>query len=198
MTVGDGFEITDDTNIINGCYTIVSSGTGSIPVIFDGVATSNGGCGSGGCSDYCGTEEFCVNISLSAFTGYNGSYAFVGSYNANTYYSGITNNGYIFYDGIKWCLSETLGGECDFFGQNPTESTVPDLDETILYNGVCVPTPTPYDPCWAGFGKGPQMRREQVGLLQKTHKKHIATLGATYRSLVEPPATYLTALCTIC
>ena len=60
------------------------------------------------------------------------------------------HRGFIFFDGIKWCLSTTLGGTCDFYGANPVNPlnvNCPDIDETIMYEGVCVPTPTPYDPC---------------------------------------------------
>jgi len=71
----------------------------------------------------------------------------VGMYNGYPYYSGGDEPGYLFYDGTKWCLSDSLGGTCIFFGNTPCLSPCPDLDPTILSSGPCDPevsqTPTP-------------------------------------------------------
>ncbi len=144
-TVGSGFLITDDSNIIDGCYTIVSGVTGNT-VSFDGTAVGNTPCESS-CSAYCYSNVFCINTNLPSYSGYDGNYYFNGSYNGKVYYTGGTSVRYLYYNSLNWCLSTSLGGTCDFFGPNPTFSEYPDLDETIMSNGVCVPTPTPYDPC---------------------------------------------------
>ncbi len=58
--VGIGFEITGDTNIIDGCYTIVSGVTGTT-VVFDGTAISNAGCGAD-CLSFCCSDTLCLTL----------------------------------------------------------------------------------------------------------------------------------------
>ena len=145
-SLGDVFSITGDTNIINGCYTIVSSLTAPV-VTFDGIETSVANCNDPLCVDCCDTN-LCFDVSLSAYTGFNGTYTITGNYNGNYYWTGGTPTKYLFYDNVKWCLSSSLGGDCTFYGSNPTSQTCPDLDESLLTNGPCVPTPTPTDTCF--------------------------------------------------
>ena len=144
-TVGLGFEISGDANIMNGCYTIVSGVTGTT-VTFDGTATSNAGCGSD-CLSFCCSNTLCLNIQNNIYSGYSGNYNFLASYNGYPYWTGGTSNtGYIYHNNTYWCLSNSLGGTCYFFGSNPTSAICPDFDETILSSGACVPSPTPTDP----------------------------------------------------
>ena len=148
ITYLSSFEITGDTNIMDGCYTIVSGVTAFGPFSFDGTATSIMGCLEPPCSGYCCDELVCVDIPLSTYTGYNGTYTIVGSYNAKPYWTGGTSVGYIFYDSNKWCIGDGLGGTVFFFGSFPTNSVCPDFSSTIYTEGSCVPAPTPTpDPC---------------------------------------------------
>ena len=59
-TPGLSWEITGDTNIMDGCYTVVTGVTGTF-VEFDGVADSIAGCGAD-CLEYCCDENICLNI----------------------------------------------------------------------------------------------------------------------------------------
>jgi hypothetical protein len=87
-------------------------------------------------------QQFCVNITLSDYQSYNGTYNFIGNYNSRYYWSGGAEPGYIFYDSNKWCLSNSLGGDCVIFGNETCDSPCPDFDPTVLVSGPC-PTPTP-------------------------------------------------------
>ena len=71
----------------------------------------------------------------------------MGTYNGYPYYTGGNEPGYLFYDGTKWCLSDSLGGVCIVFGNSPCLSECPDLDPTVMTDGPCdpkvSPSPTP-------------------------------------------------------
>jgi len=86
-------------------------------------------------------NEFCLYTNFSGTSMYDGNYTSGGTYNARPYYVG-SSAGYVFYDGTKWCLSDTLGGDCILAGKSPCFSNCPDLDELFWSEGPC-PTPTP-------------------------------------------------------
>ena len=143
-TLGLVFNITGDTNIPDGCYTIGSLVSSTVTI--DGVATLVTDCNDSLCSGYC-QNNYCLSIPISSYSGYNGTYTLEGNYGGDYYWTGGTTPGYIFFNGTNWCLSNSLGGTCDFFGQNPTTYACPDLDSTIMYEGTCSITPIPTDPC---------------------------------------------------
>jgi hypothetical protein len=81
---------------------------------------------------------------------YDGNYTLSGTYNSFNYYTNITTSvGFIFYSTSenRWCLSSNLGDPCVQFGSYNSQSTTPDLDDTVMYPGVCVTTTTTTDPC---------------------------------------------------
>lgn len=88
-------------------------------------------------------ETFCIyNTGI-----YDGNYSTGGTYNSYTYYTGST--GYIFYSSgeTRWCLAANLGDPCVQFGPFGSTSTSPDLDNTVIYSGICVTTTTTTNPC---------------------------------------------------
>ena len=100
--VGLGFEIFGDTNIIDGCYTIVSGVTGTT-VVFNGSATTNAGCGAD-CLPFCCSNTLCLNIQNNTYSGYSGNYGFLGSYNGYPYWTGGSPSfGYIYFNEVNWC-----------------------------------------------------------------------------------------------
>ncbi len=144
------FSFQSDTTVPDGCYTIVSaftSGFTSVSFIPDGVYTLQANCSASACnpSAFC-SNEICIQINNDIYSGYSGNYEVAGVFNNYPYWSGSTN-GKIFYEGSRWCLSNSLSGNCYFFGSEPTNSTCPDLSETIYYTGTCLPTPTTTNPC---------------------------------------------------
>ena len=63
---------------------------------------------------------------------YDGTYFFTGTYNGYDYYSGgTTSSAFIFWDGNKWCLSDTLGGTCILYGNLNCSSICPDLGNEL-------------------------------------------------------------------
>lgn len=78
---------------------------------------------------------------------YDGNYGTGGTYNSYSYYTGST--GYIFYSSgeTRWCLAANLGDPCVQFGPYASSSITPDLDDTVMYSGVCVTTTTTTNPC---------------------------------------------------
>ena len=86
------------------------------------------------CPD-CQISLWCLNTG--DLLPYDGNYYFQGQYNGYDYYSGGTiTPGFIFYDGTKWCLSDTLGGDCILFGNSNCNSNCPDLGNELI-PGVC-------------------------------------------------------------
>ena len=78
-----------------------------------------------------------------------------GDYNIDTPYGGYNSYvgpaGFIFFSvpENRWCLAANLGDPCIQFGPYGSSSTVPDLDDTVMYSGVCVTTTTTTSPCAA-------------------------------------------------
>ena len=89
---------------------------------------------------------YCIN---NTGLGYDDTYLSAGTYNSETYWSGTTNDNYIYFTaGGTWCLSSTLGGSCLLEGPYPCNSNCPDLCEEYVFNGNCpTPTPTPTVNC---------------------------------------------------
>jgi hypothetical protein len=112
---GTVYSITEDTNLPDGCYTIITGVTGTT-VTFNGNTTSVSGCTEPSCQDCC-SSALCIDINNSTYSGYSGNYQIRGGFNSYPYWTGGTgNNGFIYYNGTFWCLSPTLGGSCLFFG----------------------------------------------------------------------------------
>jgi len=90
-----------------------------------------------------------VNYCLSNGSSYDGTFTLQGYYGGNPYYYTTFaiggDFGYIFYDGNKWCLSDSLGGPCIFYGKEPCYSSCPDIYE--LFAGGCSTTTTTTNPC---------------------------------------------------
>lgn len=96
----------------------------------------------------CPTNIFCFSTSYSGLQSFNGTYVANCCYNGLEYYVKSGGTDVVYYDGIKWCLSTSLGGSCSAYGNSPCLSVCPDLCDDIFFTGVCpVPTPTPTNPC---------------------------------------------------
>jgi len=95
----------------------------------------------------CEITDFCFDTTFSALTGFNGSYSSVCCYSGNSYYEKDGGGGYVFFDGIKWCLSDTLGGTCYLHGNSPCISLCPDICDDYLLIGSCSTTTTTTNPC---------------------------------------------------
>jgi hypothetical protein len=93
--------------------------------------------------DICVPEKYCIINTDS----YNGTYSPSGTYGLYNSYSGLT--GYIFYSTTedRWCLAGNLGDPCVQFGAYNSMLPTPDLDDTVMYDGVCVTTTTTINPC---------------------------------------------------
>jgi hypothetical protein len=91
------------------------------------------------------TGDYCVinNGSL------DGNYDIDGVFGGYNYYSGPA--GFIFFSvpENRWCLAVNLGDPCIQFGPYASTSTTPDLDDTVMYSGICVTTTTTTSPCAA-------------------------------------------------
>lgn len=94
------------------------------------------------------SEEYCLDTGLSEFSTYDGTYYSAGTYNGFLYFTGGTEPGYIFFNNISWCLSNTLGGSCLLTGPIPYTTNCPDFNDTFFYSGICVTTTTTTDPCY--------------------------------------------------
>ena len=80
--------------------------------------------------------------------GYDDNFVSAGTYNGDTYWSGITNGDFIYYTtGGTWCLSTTLGGFCLLEGPYPCNSSCPDLCDDLFSSGACVTTTSTTNPC---------------------------------------------------
>ena len=99
----------------------------------------------------CEQGSFCVSISLSGYSEYNGTYYNYGNFNSYAlfYSPDSLTPSYIYYNTTetRWCLSETSGGTCVLFGPTGSISLCPDLDETLFFTNCPTPTPTNTDPC---------------------------------------------------
>ena len=78
---------------------------------------------------------------------YDGNYDIEGVHNGHFYYTGTT--GVIFFSITenRWCLSSVLDDPCVQFGPYLSTATTPDLDDTVMYSGICVTTTTTTDVC---------------------------------------------------
>ena len=106
------------------------------------------------CDNACIKYEFCSGGTCPSSycirnTGYpqiNNFYTQSGTYNGKPYWTGQTNNYYIFYKSAttQWCLSNVLNGNCLLTGKSPCTSNCPDFFSEYINEGVCpAPTPTP-------------------------------------------------------
>ena len=111
-TLGLVFNIVGDTVIPDGCYTIGS--LSMMTVFMDGTATLVLDCNDTLCTGYC-QNNYCISIPINSYSGYNGTYTLEGTYGDDYYWTGGTTPGYMFFNGTHWCLSNSLGGSCDFF-----------------------------------------------------------------------------------
>jgi len=89
---------------------------------------------------------YCVN---NTGLGYDDTFVSGGTYNGDTYFSGVSTDNVIYFTtGGTWCLSTTLGGSCLLEGPYPCTSTCPDLCDDYVFSGNCpTPTPTPTVNC---------------------------------------------------
>ena len=151
-TVGLTYHFSGDPVVPNGCYTIVSSFVAGFSsetfTQLTGTYTLQTDCSDTLCvTANCCSNIVCVSIPLDAYSGLNGNYTVSGGFNGYPYWTGGTSGGTIYFNSTRWCLSTGLNQSCLFYGSNPTIYECPDLDSNIFYSGICVPTPTPYDPC---------------------------------------------------
>ena len=86
---------------------------------------------------------YCIQNTIT----YDGNYISTGTHSGYNYYTGAT--GFIFYSvsEVRWCLAGVLDDPCVEFGPYGSTSTVPDLDDTVMYAGACVTTTTTTNPC---------------------------------------------------
>lgn len=92
------------------------------------------------------TSNYCIHNTIT----YDGDYVFGGTYAGYNYYNNTTLLvGFIFYSipENRWCLSGNLGDPCVEFGTYGNTSSTPDLDDTVMYIGICVTTTTTTNPC---------------------------------------------------
>jgi hypothetical protein len=90
----------------------------------------------------CDYTEFCIRSSSQSLSAYSGSYSAVTFHNSRLYYTGngITT-GYIYHNGIQWCLSDGLDNPCILGGAIPCYSSCPDLASNVFSNGACPQVP---------------------------------------------------------
>ena len=81
--------------------------------------------------------------------GYDDNFFSAGTYNGDTYFSGVSTGNVIYFTtGGTWCLSTILDGTCLLEGAFPCTSTCPDLCDEYVFSGACpTPTPTPTVNC---------------------------------------------------
>lgn len=164
FTLGDVLYFTElisssNPNVnLDGCFQIVSSGLTSALPYYTILSSDNYRLGTSynDCTDCISTnpcptpsvceEIYCINNTNSIFddTYYSG-----GTYNSQLYWSGVSNNFFIYYSiGFKqWCLSTSLGGTCLLSGKSPCFSECPDLCEDIFSVGICPTTTTTTEYC---------------------------------------------------
>ena len=97
--------------------------------------------------------DYCVNINIDAYSGYNGTYNYYQDFNGKPSWTGGTVPGYIFYKtgttaSTGWCLSDSYTGTCIASGPiSPfCDDDCPDFDNTVIYSGSCTGSTTP-NPC---------------------------------------------------
>jgi YVTN family beta-propeller protein len=97
----------------------------------------------------CQQSSFCVYITLSGYSQYNGNYFGYNNYNGYQLFYSPESSSYIYYNtgDTRWCLSSCVNGSCILYGPTGSLSYCPDLDETLFYTVCPTPTPTNTDPC---------------------------------------------------
>ena len=97
-TVGTVHSVSGQTDMPNGCYTIVSGVTGT-SITFEGSgSTVVTGCTSTQCLSCC-PQNLCLNIQNSSYSGYSGTYSIKGGYNSRPYWTGGTSSfGYLYFN----------------------------------------------------------------------------------------------------
>jgi len=90
----------------------------------------------------CTISTYCLDTNYSGLSSYDGTYVTGGTYNGYYYYTLSGGTGYIFYDGGKWCLSNSLGGSCLLSGKEPCNDECPDLCDDLFVSGSCTTTTT--------------------------------------------------------
>lgn len=147
-----------------GCWSLLSSGDTNTSYFYSSYLVDSMSAGT--CSD-CGTTyhsgdpiyevnsgccftDFCLFTEYTPFSGYDGNYVSAGTYNGQSYFTGGSNPGFVYYStgDTSWCLSTSLGGNCDLFGAKPCYSPCPDICDEIFGGNICpTPTPTPTINC---------------------------------------------------
>ena len=95
----------------------------------------------------CPFETYCISTGNVL---YDDTYISGGTWNEQIYWEGITNGLLIYYSSgdDRWCLSDSLDGDCFLFGPSPCNSDCPDLCDNFFTGGSCpIPTPTPTQYC---------------------------------------------------
>jgi len=141
-----------ETDVFTGCATVLTSVIVG-PTYTATSATNYVDCptcisdNSITCFSGCATPYYCLNTNREL--PYDGTYSIAGSqYNGYNYYvsNDIPTVGFIYFDGIKWCLSSSLGGSCILFGKTPCNSACPDLCDELI-EGDCATTTTTTNVC---------------------------------------------------
>lgn len=85
--------------------------------------------------------SFCISSVNNVVKNFNGNYKSGGTFNSNIYYTGDTQ-GVVYFNGVEWCLSDELEGECIIKSASPCDLGSPKFNSRLSYTGYCV-TPTP-------------------------------------------------------
>jgi uncharacterized delta-60 repeat protein len=95
----------------------------------------------------CTQTSYCLYTGLSQLAEYDGTYYNYGEHNGySLFYAPDSQSQAIIYysnNELRWCVSTYPDGPCTIFGQSPSTSLCPDLDNSF-FNTIC-PTPTPSD-----------------------------------------------------
>jgi len=141
-----------ETDVFTGCATVLTSVIVG-PTYTATSATNYVDCptcisdNSITCFSGCTNPYYCLNTNREL--PYDATYSIAGPlYNGYDYYvsNDIPTVGFIFFDGIKWCLSSSLGGTCILFGKTPCNSACPDLCDELIA-GDCATTTTTTNAC---------------------------------------------------
>jgi len=89
-TPGTVYSITQDTNIPDGCYTIITGNSTNV-VTFNGNTTNVSGCTEPICQDCC-DSILCISAPTTLYSGYGGTYTIQGGYNSYPYWTGGTSS----------------------------------------------------------------------------------------------------------
>ena len=106
-----------------------------------GVCTSTPFCRAYTASTGCCPSVYCISDTDTII---DDQYFLTDYYNNESYWVGISNGHYIYYDSgnTQWCLSSTLGGSCLLSGKSPCVSNCPDLCDFYFFTGACPTTTT--------------------------------------------------------